>query len=233
MGRPANNVIQATFSDPTNGTNSSLFTAKLTCVTAAVLYHGWSCPIAGCDTSTYNATGPTNVGGVFPFLDGDLESCMVWKLAATVCNTEPTFVPSSTSSFYCPTSGGFVDPYFGAFCAVNDQYSCADCTAQCSAGACLLGPYSLRNCSGTESNQNMIAAPVQPPMINTFVSSASMTINGSRPFIVTYTPSSTIFGTAPGVLSCAVRICATYGGACATASQLITGALLPYAFCFS
>ncbi|MFO0645981.1 MAG: hypothetical protein U0326_07065 [Polyangiales bacterium] len=116
------------------------------------LYHGWTSPLAGCLTTTYNATATTVLGGSYPYNTGDSNACRAWKLAATVCTTEPTAY-SDTNNWTCPTSGGFTDPVFGTYCAApGTQYSCSTCPGACNA-MCAYNPLSLRNCSGAESNQ--------------------------------------------------------------------------------
>src|SRR5450759_2113064 len=107
------------------------------------LYHGWTCPIAGCITTGYNAVLPTDDGGNYPYNTGDSNACRAWKLAATICNTEPTAY-YDTGNWSCPSSGGFTDPVFGSYCAVSNQYSCSGCPAACNA-ACMYNPLSLRN----------------------------------------------------------------------------------------
>jgi hypothetical protein len=123
------------------------------CVTSP-LYHGWTTPIAGCSTTSYDSTAPTALGGMYPYNAGDGVECRAWKLAATVCTTMPiaygTFGPYNNWS--CPMSGGFTDPVFGTYCATSFQYSCSDCYGACNA-MCAYNPLSLRNCSGLETAQ--------------------------------------------------------------------------------
>ncbi|MEZ4392777.1 MAG: MXAN_6577-like cysteine-rich protein [Polyangiales bacterium] len=119
--------------------------------TTQPLYHGWTSPLAGCDTSSYNATATTNLGGRYPYNTGDSLACRAWKLAATICTTEPTAY-SGTSNWYCPMSGGFTDPVFGTYCPRASQYACSTCPGACNAG-CAYNPLSLRNCSGSEQAQ--------------------------------------------------------------------------------
>lgn len=122
------------------------------CVTSP-LYHGWTSPIAGCSTTSYNTTSPTALGGSFPWNTGDNLACRAWKLAATVCTTPPTAY-FGNDNWTCPASGGFTDPVFGTYCASpGAQYACSTCPAACNAGSCFYGPLSLRNCSGSETTQ--------------------------------------------------------------------------------
>ena len=126
-------------------------------ITVAGLYHGWTCPVAGCNTSVYNTVDFTTMGGSFPYFTGDSRSCYTWKLAATVCTTQPTAYTSA--DWYCHMAGGFVDPVFGTFCLVTDQYSCGD-----GAGAC--NGNTLRNCQGTEQSQppnQLLSVSLPPP----------------------------------------------------------------------
>jgi hypothetical protein len=122
------------------------------CNGAPALYHGWSSPIAGCLTGGYNATAATSLGGVYPYNVGDSPACRAWKLAATVCNSQPTQYVDA-DNWQCPSSGGFTDPVFGTYCAVASQYSCSTCPGYCNAGNCSYGPISLRNCAGQETRQ--------------------------------------------------------------------------------
>ena len=116
------------------------------------LYHGWSSPIGGCSTTSYNATASTALGGSYPYNSGDSNACRAWKLAATVCTSQPTLY-SDTNNWQCPASGGFTDPIFGTYCASpSTQYSCSTCPGACNA-QCSYNPLSLRNCSGAETNQ--------------------------------------------------------------------------------
>jgi hypothetical protein len=116
------------------------------------LYHGWTSPVAGCSTAAYNTTAVTALGGRYPFNTGDSAACRAWKLAATVCTTQP--MPySGNENFSCPQSGGFTDPTFGTYCASANQYSCSSCPGACNAGACRGNSNTLRNCSGAESTQ--------------------------------------------------------------------------------
>ncbi len=130
----------------------------LSCVsggcTSTPLYHGWTCPIAGCSTASYNTTAATADGGMYPYNTGDSANCRAWKLAATVCTTQPVgYGYTPPADWSCPRSGGFADPVFGTFCAVTSQYSCSDCYGACNAGTCSYRPLSLRNCSGSETAQ--------------------------------------------------------------------------------
>jgi hypothetical protein len=120
------------------------------------LYHGWMPPasLTNCSVTGYNAMAATNMGGMYPYNTGDSVQCRAWKLAATVCTTQPvaygTIGPNN--NWNCPMAGGFTDPAFGMFCSVANQYACSDCYGACNA-MCLYNPLSLRNCSGTEANQ--------------------------------------------------------------------------------
>lgn len=64
--------------------------------------------------------------------------CIAWKLAATVCTTQPTAYLSNTTvdgNWQCPFSGGFTNG-FGTFCALSStQYSCSGCPSLCNAGS--------------------------------------------------------------------------------------------------
>jgi len=124
----------------------------------APLYHGWSTPVPNCSTTSWNAMAPTALGGFYPYNTGDSPACRAWKLAATVCTTQPTdyddFAPLTYANWTCPASGGFTDPVFGTFCASPSvQYSCSSCPGACNAGTCSYQPLSLRNCSGLETAQ--------------------------------------------------------------------------------
>ncbi len=102
--------------------------------TVTTLYHNWTSPVPSCTymgADDYDSTAATNDGGVFPFKAGDSLACRAWKLAATICNTEPKGYSSNTAgtgpsswNFQC-ASGGFTDPRFGKFCSVSTQYICA------------------------------------------------------------------------------------------------------------
>lgn len=116
------------------------------------LYHGWTSPLAGCSTTTYDSTAPTALGGSYPFNAGDANACRAWKLAATVCTTEPMMYIDAYN-WTCPISGGFTDPVFGAYClAPSPQYACSTCPGACNA-MCIHSPLSLRNCMGMEIPQ--------------------------------------------------------------------------------
>ena len=117
------------------------------------LYHGWTSPIAGCNTSSYNTTAATALGGTYPFITGDSASCRAWKVAATVCTTEPVLYGSNNENWSCTSSGGFTDPIFGTYCAFSSQYSCSTCPGACNAGSCHSGLNTLRNCAGGEATQ--------------------------------------------------------------------------------
>jgi hypothetical protein len=123
------------------------------------LYHGWTSPIAGCSTSSWNVNEPTVMGGYYPYNAGDTLACRAWKVAATVCNTQPTAYGDSTN-WQCPTAGGFSDPTFGSYCYLGStQYSCSTCPGACNAG-CAYIPLSLRNCNYQETQQ---PPPTPPP----------------------------------------------------------------------
>jgi hypothetical protein len=53
------------------------------------LYHGWTSPVQGCATVTYDSTETHWAGGTYPFMQGDSNACKAWKLAATICNAAP------------------------------------------------------------------------------------------------------------------------------------------------
>jgi hypothetical protein len=126
---------------------------------AAPLYHGWSCPIVGCDTTTFDSMAPTADGGYYPYNAGDSVQCRAWKLAATICNAQPTTYFGGTyppnDNWTCPSSGGFTDPVFGTYCAVTNQYACTDYWSSCNVmpSGSPHGPLSLRDCTGVEVNQ--------------------------------------------------------------------------------
>ena len=114
------------------------------------LYRGM-CPVVGCDTSHYDSTAPTALGGVYPYLAGDSGLCRGWKLAATVCTTPPTMVAHDWS---CPASGGFTDPRFGTFCmsTASPQWICNDDTGACNVSS--FGQmFTMRDCMGNEVAQ--------------------------------------------------------------------------------
>ena len=99
-------------------------------MTAGTLYHGWM--YNGnqdynnyCNTTTYDSTEATASGGVFPYNAGDTIDCKSWKLAATICTSQPSSQPGN--NWFCPTSGGFSDQAFGTFCSTNQQYVCTNC----------------------------------------------------------------------------------------------------------
>lgn len=120
------------------------------------LYHGWTSPVRNCLTNSYDTTAVTADGGVYPYNAGDSAACRAWKLAATICNSEPEQYEGD-ANYFCASSGGFTDPTFGTFCAVSQQYACSDCPGACNAGTCSKGPISLRNCDGNE-------VPSPPPV---------------------------------------------------------------------
>lgn len=120
---------------------------------AAPLYHGWTCPIVGCSTTSYTTTSPTVLGGMYPYNVGDTLGCRAWKLAATVCTTMPTMY-SGPDNWQCTSSGGFTDPRFGTYCLspAMPQYSCSTCPGACNA-TCAYRPLSLRDCTGRETDE--------------------------------------------------------------------------------
>ena len=139
------------------GTCGTVCPAGMACApsgtcSAALLYHGWTTPIAGCDTSRYDTTAPTEDGGTYPYIAGDSPACRAWKLAATICTTQPTMYMGD-GNWTCPVSGGFTDPMFGTYCMVMTQYACSTCPGACNAGTCAHVPLSLRNCMGVETTQ--------------------------------------------------------------------------------
>jgi hypothetical protein len=94
------------------------------------------------------------MGGTYGYNAGDSPACRAWKLAATVCNTEPTLYSDSTN-WQCPSSGGFTDPAFGTFCSyTGTQYSCSTCPGLCNAGGCdsFVDGLTLRDCTGSETD---------------------------------------------------------------------------------
>jgi hypothetical protein len=123
-----------------------------TCV-PYVPYHGWTSPLAGCDTGGWDTTEATPLGGFYGYNTGDSDACRAWKLAATVCTVEP--IPySDMNNWQCPSSGGFTDPAFGTFCDPGPdvtQFACSTCPGACNAGSCFAGPISLRDCSDNET----------------------------------------------------------------------------------
>ena len=123
------------------------------CSTMPPLYHGWTCPIAGCLTTAYTTTAATALGGTYPYNTGDSAACRAWKLAATVCTTLPVLYGSNNENWMCANSGGFTDPTFGTYCAAASQYACSTCPGFCNAGTCRSGSNTLRNCSGSEVTQ--------------------------------------------------------------------------------
>jgi hypothetical protein len=116
------------------------------------LYHGWTSPVAGCVTTGYTTTAPTALGGTYPYNAGDSAACRAWKLAATVCTTQPVAY-SGNENWSCARSGGFTDPTFGTYCLALNQYSCSSCPGACNAGPCRSNSNTLRNCSGSEATQ--------------------------------------------------------------------------------
>ena len=131
---------------------AGLFCVRGACGTMPPLYHGWASPIADCTTAGYNTTAATNLGGTYPFNTGDTAACRAWKLAATICTTEPVAY-FGNDNWQCAASGGFTDPVFGTYCAAANQFSCSTCPAACNAGACRGGSNTLRNCGGSETAQ--------------------------------------------------------------------------------
>jgi len=144
-------------SDSNNcGTCSQVCISGQVCVaglcSSMPLYHGWSSPVPGCSTAGNNATAATALGGTYPYNTGDSAACRAWKVAATVCTTQPVSY-SSNENWSCSSSGGFTDPTFGTYCARTSQYSCSTCPGSCNAGPCRSGQNTLRNCSGSETTQ--------------------------------------------------------------------------------
>lgn len=96
------------------------------------------------------------MGGTYGYNLGDSTACRAWKLAATVCTTEPTMYIDATN-WQCPNAGGFTDSTFGTFCASTGiQYACSTCPGACNAGTCfggpsVYGPITLRNCTDSET----------------------------------------------------------------------------------
>ena len=119
---------------------------------STALYHGWTSPIVGCSTTGYTTTAPTALGGTYPYNTGDSAACRAWKLAATVCTTQPVAY-SGSENWSCSRSGGFTDPTFGTYCLALNQYSCSTCPGACNAGPCRSSSNTLRNCSGIETAQ--------------------------------------------------------------------------------
>ena len=111
------------------------------------IYHGWTSPITGCSTASFNAVYFVN-GGSFPFNTTDSAPCKAWKAAATLCTTQPTAYYSNTD-WTCPISGGFTDPVFGTFCSVSTNYFCSDSVGTCTVVAS--GMMSVHNCAGVEA----------------------------------------------------------------------------------
>src|SRR5262249_44964630 len=103
------------------------------------LYHGWSSPVPGCSTTTANKfeyvagySPGSNQNQTYLFNANDSAACKAWKLAATVCTTEPVGYGSAPQGdFYCPSAGGGDT----GFCAVPNQYACSNCDGACNAGA--------------------------------------------------------------------------------------------------
>ena len=102
------------------------------------------CTYTGADD--FEAIATTNIGGVFPFKINDTLACRAWKLAATICNSEPISylgydgdgggggrerfdslgTGADSWNFQCRSSGGFIDPRFGTYCPVATQYICTN-----------------------------------------------------------------------------------------------------------
>ena len=82
---------------------------------AVILYQGWSSPVPGCSTGSYDTLGVTGVGGSYPYYQSDSFPCRAWKLAATICTTQPTVYNGGSSyvvngitganNWMCPVSG--------------------------------------------------------------------------------------------------------------------------------
>jgi hypothetical protein len=113
---------------------------------------GTSCVDLQASAANCGACGRACVSGQYPYNSGDTNACRAWKLAATVCTTQPTSY-TDTNNWQCPMAGGFTDPAFGTFCAVTNQYACSTCPGACNA-SCIYIPLSLRNCMGVEATQN-------------------------------------------------------------------------------
>lgn len=47
-----------------------------------LLYHGWSCPLVGCNLGVYDTLAKTAIGGSFPLIAGDTPGCAAWKVCA-------------------------------------------------------------------------------------------------------------------------------------------------------
>ena len=148
-----------------------------------VLYHGWVPPAAlgaACNGSWgYNAQAPTPLGGSFGFGTGDSLACIAWKLAATVCLTQPvatTAYPLAAAYFSCPAAGLFTDPNgWGAYNASSSYgfYVCTACNCgsrwaqtpagavpKCVAGTLTAGPWGAQQ---PIMMANGLLAPPLPP----------------------------------------------------------------------
>lgn len=140
------NKQQWSFTDPQP---EDLLNQAFVTTAVPVLYHGWTSPVAACNTTTWNASAATADGATYVYNTGDSTVCRAWKLAATICEAPPTAYGYATpGDFYCPSSGGGNTGY----CAVSNQYACSDCAGVCNA-QCEYTPLSLRNCSGNEVSQ--------------------------------------------------------------------------------
>jgi hypothetical protein len=122
------------------------------------LYHGWTSPISGCSTTSFNAMTATADGGQYPYNTGDSDACRAWKLAATICVDQPTPVGDTSApnnDWHCATSGGFTDPRFGTYCAQTDQDVCTDFIGACNVDPIIgvPGPLSVHDCTGIEVTQ--------------------------------------------------------------------------------
>ncbi len=136
--QPVGTITRApTSGAPTRAPMSGAPTATLTTSSpnaVALLYHNWTSPVPDCTytgANDYDTNTPTNIEGAFPFKLNDTLACRAWKLAATICTSEPVSYYSNNGStganswnFQCGSSGGFIDPRFGTYCSVANQYIC-------------------------------------------------------------------------------------------------------------
>ena len=144
------------------------------------LYHGWTSEVErwgdNCNLSTYDSIQPTASGGFYPYNAGDSFRCRAWKLAATICTSQPILL-NGGPNWACSPSGGFTDPTFGSFCATSQQIVCSQCMGgspgdpcfelcsyQCSGSYCKI-PISMRSCSGAVSIVEPVP-PAPPPAVN-------------------------------------------------------------------
>jgi len=97
---------------PTPLTPPTPFPAGVPQLDVQLAYHGWTSPVPGCSAlSPGNVSEGTAIGGVYYFTSGDSLACKAWKLAATICTTQPInyysnmdYVGPSSYNFYCPQS---------------------------------------------------------------------------------------------------------------------------------